>query len=65
MLNYVPYFKAMFGSKLGNREGQGMVEYVLIIALIAIAVIAALTLLGPQISQVFTDIGEELPAAAE
>ena len=32
-----------------DEEGQGMVEYGLIIALIAIVVIAALVLLGPKI----------------
>ncbi|MBQ9820448.1 MAG: Flp family type IVb pilin, partial [Bacteroidales bacterium] len=32
-----------------DEEGQGMVEYGLIIALIAIVVIVALVLLGPKI----------------
>jgi len=36
-----------------EEEGQGMVEYGLIIALIAVAVIAALGLLGDQISALF------------
>lgn len=46
-----------------KEKGQGLVEYALIIVLIAIVVIAALTLLGPQIGQVFNDIRDELPAA--
>jgi pilus assembly protein Flp/PilA len=41
---------------LPNEEGQGLVEYALILVLIAIVVIAVLTLLGPQIGQVFSDI---------
>ena len=43
-----------------DESGQGMVEYGLIIALIAIAVIAALKLLGPAISGIFTDATTEL-----
>jgi pilus assembly protein Flp/PilA len=44
---------------LPREEGQGLVEYALILVLIAIVVIAALTLLGPQISQMFVDIAAE------
>ena len=41
-------------TRLEERErGQGMVEYGLIIAAVAIIVIAALFLLGPQISNMF------------
>jgi pilus assembly protein Flp/PilA len=46
--------KAMLFSP--KEKGQGMVEYALIIVLIAIVVIAILTLLGTQISTVFSRI---------
>lgn len=46
-----------------NESGQGMVEYGLIIALIAIAVITALQLLGPAISGIFTDAKTSLDNA--
>lgn len=46
-----------------KEKGQGLVEYALIIVLIAIVVIAALSLLGPQIATVFNQIRSELPAA--
>ena len=37
-----------------NREkGQGLVEYALILFLIAVVVIAVLALLGPQIRSIF------------
>ena len=36
--------------------GQGMIEYGLIIALIAVVVIAVLVLLGPQIAGLFQKI---------
>lgn len=46
---------------LKNREeGQGMVEYGLIIALIAVVVIAALLFLGPKIAGIFTQAGNSI-----
>jgi len=40
-----------------NREnGQGLVEYALVLVLVAIVVIAILTLLGPQIGNVFSQV---------
>ena len=45
---------------LPREEGQGLVEYALILVLIAIVVIAILTLLGGQISTVFSNITEGL-----
>ncbi|MEE1283337.1 MAG: Flp family type IVb pilin [Acutalibacteraceae bacterium] len=54
-----------------DEEGQGMVEYGLIIGLIAIVVIVALVALGPKIRDMFDqvndsidDIGEGATAAA-
>ncbi len=38
------------------ERGQGLVEYALIIALVAIVVIAILVLLGPQIGNLFSSI---------
>ena len=40
----------------GGELGQGLVEYALIIFLVAIVVIAILLLLGPQIGAVFSSI---------
>lgn len=48
-----------------DESGQGMVEYGLIIALVAVAVIAAVKLLGPAISDIFTDASNELTGAGE
>ena len=42
------------------EEGQGLVEYALIIAVIAIAVIVALLFLRDQITNVFSNIGNNL-----
>jgi len=45
---------------LPREEGQGLVEYALILVLIAIVVIAILTLLGGQVSTVFSQISSGL-----
>lgn len=47
---------------LPREEGQGLVEYALILVLVAIVVIAILTLLGPQIANVFSKITNGLTA---
>jgi len=43
-----------------EEEGQGLVEYALIIAVIAIAVIVAMVFLRDQISNIFSNIGNNL-----
>lgn len=54
------YFRTVLSMKLGNKEGQGMIEYVLLVALIAIVVIAGLTYLGPIIRDRFNSVGDTL-----
>jgi len=45
----------------GKREkGQTLIEYALLVVLIAIVVIVALNLLGPQIRTVFSNISTSL-----
>ena len=39
-----------------REKGQGLVEYALILVLVAVVVIAVLTLLGPAIGNVFSAI---------
>jgi pilus assembly protein Flp/PilA len=41
---------------LPREEGQGLVEYALILVLVAIVVIAVLLLLGPIVGNVFSEI---------
>ena len=43
-----------------DEDGQGLVEYALIIAVIAIAVILAMVFLRDQISNIFSNIGNNL-----
>jgi pilus assembly protein Flp/PilA len=43
-----------------KEKGQGLVEYALILVLVAIVVIAALMILGPLIGNVFSKINSSL-----
>ncbi len=43
-----------------DEDGQGLVEYALIIAVIAIAVIVAMIFLRDQITNIFSNIGNNL-----
>lgn len=45
---------------LKDEDGQGMVEYGLIIGLIAVVVIAALVILGPTIASMFNKVSDNL-----
>ena len=45
------------------ERGQGMVEYGLILALVAIGAIAVLVLMGDQITGIFTDTKNQLSTA--
>jgi pilus assembly protein Flp/PilA len=45
---------------LTHENGQGLVEYALILVLVAIVVIAILAILGPQIGNVFSQINNAL-----
>lgn len=47
-------------SKEKNQKGQGLVEYALILVLVAIVVIAALLILGPMIGNVFSKTNSSL-----
>ena len=44
----------------GNEEGQGMVEYALILVLISIVVIVILTTLGKTVNNVFSNVSHGL-----
>ena len=56
--HFISNLLARFQSE--DEEGQTLVEYGLLLALIAIVVIAALLILGPIVSTVFTNVGSNL-----
>ena len=43
-----------------KEKGQGLVEYAIILALIAIVVIAVMTTLGKKVNNTFNSIGNSL-----
>lgn len=49
----LPYLSMLISPR---EEGQGLVEYALILVLVAIVVIAILLVLGPVVGNVFSNI---------
>ena len=43
-----------------TEKGQGMVEYSMIIVLVAVIVIIAVTLLGPTVGKLFSSVNRSL-----
>jgi pilus assembly protein Flp/PilA len=50
----------MLGHLVSRARGQGLVEYALILALVAVVVIAILIVLGPAIGSIFSNIQQSL-----
>jgi pilus assembly protein Flp/PilA len=59
-MNLIAYLKS-FARK---DEGQDLLEYALLVALIALVAIAAVGLAGGSVKQIFTDIANQLTGAA-
>jgi pilus assembly protein Flp/PilA len=55
----IRYLAEMMGM-VKNEDGQGMVEYALIIGGIAIIALVGINVLGPQLSTMFTTISGNL-----
>ena len=47
-----------------NEEGQDLIEYALLVALIALVCVAALTTAGSQVNVIFENIKNRLTTAA-
>jgi pilus assembly protein Flp/PilA len=52
-----------FKQFLIQEDGATAIEYGLIVALVSLAVLGGLQLLGPALEQTFTDIADEVTAA--
>ena len=59
--HFISTLLARFQSE--DEEGQTLVEYGLLLALIAIVVIVALLFLGPIVSNIFSNVGTRLSGA--
>lgn len=62
VLSFLRMIPGVFG-KSADEEGQGLVEYALIIVLVAIFLVAALQTLGTDIGSVFSNISTTLETA--
>lgn len=51
----------LFHSFRKNEDGQDLLEYALLVALIAIVAIAGVTLAGKEVDTIFKDIVAQLP----
>ena len=57
---YLRLRELMVRAQEEDQEGQGMVEYALILVLIAVVVIVILTVVGKQVNNVFSNISSGL-----
>jgi Flp pilus assembly pilin Flp len=55
---------ARYGIVLGDEEGQGLIEYVLIAALISVVAIAAIRIVGTNVSGMWTNVQTATTAPA-
>ena len=46
---------------ISKEKGQGLVEYAIILAFVAIVVISVVRLLGPRIGDTFSTIASSMP----
>ena len=54
------YITALISSFRSDDDGQGLAEYALILALIAIVAIVALLFLGGQVSKILSTVGNSI-----
>jgi pilus assembly protein Flp/PilA len=54
------FLTALIDLSRSDEEGQGLAEYALILALIAVLAIAALMFLGGQINAILSTVGNQI-----
>ena len=59
-MNLFNYLRTYLRAFVSNDEGQDLLEYALLVALIAIVCILAITTTGTNVNAIFAEIGEEL-----
>ncbi len=55
--HFAPYFRATLGR---SERGAALVEYALLVALIAVVCIAAITLLGKSANSKFSEVASKI-----
>jgi Flp pilus assembly pilin Flp len=58
---YGLYFENKHTARPGGSEGQGLVEYGLILLFVALAVIVAMIFFGDRLSNIYSKIGNSIP----
>ncbi len=54
------FFNALIASLQRDEDGQGLAEYALILALIAVVAIIALIFLGGQVKTILSNVGKSI-----
>ena len=57
------YLMTRLRSLIRRDEGQDLLEYALLVALIALVAVGGITLAGTSVSEIFNDIASELAGA--
>ena len=57
------FAQALAGLYIGEHEGQGLVEYALILAFVALVMFVALAFLKDQILGAYSRIGNSIPTS--
>jgi pilus assembly protein Flp/PilA len=57
-------FVSLFRQFVRDTEGQDLLEYALLVALIALVAVGAVTAAGTSVNTIFTNIAAKLSAAA-
>jgi pilus assembly protein Flp/PilA len=60
MLSIYTNLQVLLARVFNDEDGQGLTEYALILALIAVVAIAALTLLGGKVTSVLSTVANSL-----
>ena len=63
MITQYQFLSAWLTSHIKSERGASLVEYALLVALIAVVCIAAVTTLGKEASSKFDEVGDSIAAA--
>ncbi len=58
------FAEALYGLYATEQDGQGLVEYALLVALIALAAVAAVGLAGGKVKEIFNEIAGKIKVPA-
>ena len=62
-MNLFAYVRTYLRAFVRNDQGQDLLEYALLVALIAIVCVFAITATGTSVNDIFVRIGDDLAAA--